>query len=233
MDISLLKESHENLWLNEGYYLLLWFKEGYVPVRITGREWANLKPYSLGNVAATSNLGAWDTIIDANSRRYFEPYNEDLFYHIFWGVNKPKARMYVQYPPRENIGNVLSIDRSITGDIGYISGDDSPYDGPYSVKTELFSVKERYPAFEAYNPLTDTLTNLLLAAEYMKYSYEILKDRNLVRELILGQRPARKYTMGRIDPKSMSVPDWLKALVTKEMLNFTLELVEGKAQGGS
>lgn len=231
METTLLKESHENLWLAEGYFLLLWFKEGYVPLRITGREWANLKPYSLGNIAAGGNLPAgWDEIQDGQSRRYFMPYTNSLVYHIFYGVNKPKVRLYVQYPPRENVGNVLTIDRSITGDVGYITGDDSPYEGPYSVKSELFSVKERYPAFEAYNPLTDAMTNVLLSAEYMKYSYEILKDRALVRELVLGLKPARKYTMGRIDPQSMSVPDWLGKLVTSEMLKYTLELVAG---GGS
>jgi len=227
MEITLLKETHDNLWLNEGYFLLLWFREGYVPVRVTGREWANLKPFSLGNVAARANLAAWNEIVDAFNRHYFEPYKESLIFHIFWGVNKPKARMYVQYPPRKNIGNILAPDRTVVGDVGYITGDDSPYDGPYSVKTELFSIKEIYPAFQAFNPLTDNMINLLLSAEYMKYSYKILKDRTLIKELVLGQRPARKYTMGQIDPDAMSVPEWLERLVTKDILEYTSGLVTG------
>ena len=160
-----------------------------------------------------------------------------MIYHIFWGVNKPQARVYVQYGPRDDIGSVIQSTRSITGDIGYISGEDSPYEGPYSVKTELFTISERYPQFQVFNPLTDLMTNVCISAEYMKYRYEILTDPVLVKQLVLQQRPVRKYTEGPIDPQKMSAPKWLQELLPKKgsspewekegMLTFTRRLMRG------
>ncbi|GAH73579.1 unnamed protein product, partial [marine sediment metagenome] len=79
MQVSLVKESHENLWLKEGYLLALIFSQGAACFKITGWEPSNVKPYSLG--AATdyplvANLAAWDEITDANGRRYLMPSEE-------------------------------------------------------------------------------------------------------------------------------------------------------------
>ena len=226
MSVSLLKESHEKHWLEAGYNLLLQFREGWVAFRIKGREPANLKPFSLGDVSAVSNLSAWNEIKDSENRRYLEPHDEDLIYHEFWGHNKPNLRVYWQYPPREDIGSVLTVSREITGAVGYVDGDESPYGGPYSPKTEIIAVHERYPAFQAYNPLSSTITNALMSFDYMKYTYQILKDQAFIRELLLGNKPARKYTMGRLDPNPMTIPDWLKDLVGTGLLAFTKSVME-------
>ena len=55
-----LEKDHEELWLKEGYLLCLQFNEGWVVFRITGWEPSNITPFSLGAVAATSNLAAWN-----------------------------------------------------------------------------------------------------------------------------------------------------------------------------
>lgn len=231
MEIALVKESFEDKWLEEGYYLLLQFREGYAPFRITGREWANFMPYSFGNLAALGNMANWDEVSDAQNRHFFEPYKEELIYHIFWGINYPQVRTFVQYGPRDDIGSVLDRVRNITVDnTGYVLGAESPFYGPYSDKTELFTVHDLYPAFQLYNPSGDAVVNVTLGAQYMKYNYQVLnreQDKPLVRQLVLSEKPVRKYLMGRADPQSMSIPDWLRRLVTKQMLDYTRTVMQG------
>lgn len=234
MDIALLKESYEDKWLSEGHYLLLQFREGFAPFRITGREWANISPFSLGNLAALGNLVAgWNEIQNALNDHFLEPYRNELIYQFFYGVNYPQVRLFLQYQARDDIGSLLAQTRNITNDdIGYILGAESPIKGPYSQKTETFTVNDLYPVFQLYNPSSDAIVNVTFGAQVMKYQYQILnkdKDRPLVKSLVLGERPARKYTMGRIDPQSMSIPQWLGSLVTRPLLDYTRMVMLGDA----
>jgi len=231
MDVAVLQKSHEEYWLAEGHYLLLQFQEGWVPLRITGRGWSSLKPYSFGGVAAGNNLAVWDEVTDAGGRRYFNPHIDKLIYHIFWGLNEPKARVYVQYLSGQNVASLVSIERPITpaalANVGAIRGEESPYDGPFSQKTELITVHERYPAYNILNPTPDPMDDILMHAEIMKYTYVVLKDRDLVRKLLNGERPRRMYTMGRIDPSPMTIPAWLNSLIPSGMLDWTRDVMAG------
>lgn len=221
MQVALLKESHENLFLKEGYLLGLRFDEGWACFKILGGEPSNVKPYSLGtNVLATKNLSAWDEIKD-NGRRYLEPPEEDYINHIFYGVNKPKARIFFQYPTRQDRWSLVAVQRTITGDVGYVDGEMSPYDGPFSIKSQLFTVHELYPAFQVYNPLPDTMDNVMLNFDIMRYTYVLLKDRELIRDMLILKRPARLHVVAGIDPRPASIPDWLSKLVTKDLLDYT------------
>jgi len=222
---AILKESHENYWLKEGYLLALQFAQGWVAFRILGSEPSNVKPYSLGAVATTSNLAAWDEITD-NSRRYLMPPEEHWINHIFYGVNKPKARIYFQYPTRQDRWNLVAVQRTIIGDVGYIDGEMSPYDGPFSVKSQLFTVHELYPAFQCYNPLPDTMDNVMLNFDIMRYSYLIIKSKDLIRDILTLKRPGRLHTVAGIDPEPARAPDWLTDLVGKELLDFTKTVIE-------
>lgn len=230
MNVSLLKTSHEDLFLEQGWLLALGFLEGWACFRITHKEWANLQPWSLGAVAALGNLAAYNEVIDANSRHYLEPHDEALLYHSFWGVTPTKARIYVQYPPRSDIGSTLATPRTITGDVGYIDGQKSPFDGPFSLSTEIITVKGKYPALQVYNPLNDTMANVLVNFDQRHYQYTVIKDKALLRDMLIGNRRVKKYTMGPAWPNPTTIPDWLEDLVTKALLKYTLEVM---AEGGS
>jgi len=226
MDTVLLKESHENLWLKEGYLLALQFYQGWAVFRITGWEPSNVKPYSLGAVAATSNLASWDEITDASNRRYLMPSEEHWINQIFYGVNKPKARIYFQYPTRADRWNLTAVQRAITGDVGYIDGEMSPYNGPFSVKSQIFTVHELYPAFQCYNPLPDAMDNVMLNFDIMRYSYVLIKNRDLIRDILTLKHPAKLHTVAGIDPQPARMPDWLSDLVGSDLLSFSKSVME-------
>ncbi len=223
---AVLKESHENYWLKEGYLLALQFAQGWVAFRILGWEPSNVKPYSLGAVAATSNLAAWDEITDAGPRRYLMPPEEQWIYHSFYGVNKPKARVFFQYPTRQERGNLVAVQRTITGVVGYIDGEMSPFDGPFALKSQIFTVHELYPAFNCYNPLLDAMDNVMLNFDVMRYSYAIIKNRDLLKDILTLKRRGLLHTMGGIDPQPARIPDWLNDLVGKPLLEYSKEIME-------
>ena len=232
MEIALIKESYEDQWLSEGHYLLLQFREGYAPLRITGREWANLMPFSFGNLAALGNLAAgWNEVVNALNDHFLEPYRNELIYQTFWGINYPQVRVFVQYGPRDDIGSLLDQTRNITNDnVGYILGAESPIQGPYSKKSEIFTVNDLYPDFQLYNPTSDAIVNVTFGAQVMKYSYVPLnkeKDWPLVRRLVLGEQPARKYYVGRMDPQSVSIPQWLGSIIGRPLLDYTRKVMLG------
>ena len=73
MGIALLKQSHEDLFLIEGYYLAVGFEEGWVVFQIVGRAPTNVKPYRVASSIAAGASTGWDEIKDSESRRYLEP----------------------------------------------------------------------------------------------------------------------------------------------------------------
>lgn len=224
---AILKVSHEGLFLEQGWLLALGFYEGWPCFRIVHKEWANLEPWSLGTVAALSNLSAYNEVQDASSRHYLEPHDEALIYHSFWGVTPTRARIYVQYPPRADVGSVLSVPRSTTGDVGYIDGEKSPFVGPFSLATELITVHKTYPQFQVYNPLNDSMYNVMMNFDQRHYSYQIIKDLELIKDMLVGNRRVKKYTMGTAWPNAMSMPSWLKDLF-KDKVSYTLK--DGKTK---
>lgn len=227
MQTVLLKQSHEDKFLEQGWLLALAFKEGWACFRVQQKEWSNLEPFSLGGCAAQGNLVAWSEVQDAQTRRYLEPPVDDLIYHTFWGVTPAPARIYLQYPPRSDIGNMLEIPRTITGDIGYIDGNRSPFNGPFSEASELITINERYPAFQVYNPLPDAMYNVMLKFDQRQYTYIIIKNRPLISSMLVGSQRVKKYTMGQAYSNPMNIPKWLSDDVGAELLKYSLEVMEG------
>ena len=226
MQTALMKESHENLFLKEGYLLALQFAQGWACFRILGWEPSNVKPYSLGAVAALGNLAAWNEIADAGGRRYLMPPEKAWIYHSFYGVNKPKARVFFQYPTRQDRMNLVAVQRTITGDVGYVDGEMSPFDGPFALKSQIFTVNELYPAFNCYNPLNDAMDNVMLNFDVMRYSYVIIKNKDLIREVLTLRRPGRLHTVAGIDPEPARAPDYLVDLVGKDLLGYSKTVIE-------
>ncbi|GAH72633.1 unnamed protein product [marine sediment metagenome] len=117
--------------------------------------------------------------------------------------------------------------RTITaGVVGYIDGEMSPFDGPFSAKSQLFTVHELYPAFQCYNPLPDAMDNVMLNFDIMRYSYVIIKNRDLIHDILTLKRPARLHTMGGIDPQPARCPDWLSSLVSSDLLKYSQAVME-------
>lgn len=228
MNQVILKQSHEDLFLKIGYVFALNFKEGWFVGRVTGSAWANLQPWSLGNVTAGANLATYDEIQDAQSRHYLEPPKtmKYIMYHTFWGVTPAPARVKVQFPTRNPLGSMLEIIRSDTDNVGYIDGYKSPFWGPFSLNTELFTVNERYPAVNPYNPTADAMANVMMNFDQRQYSYEIIKDEALIKSILLGNT-AKKYTMGTVDPVPMTLPAWLHDLIGDKTLNYTNQVMSG------
>jgi hypothetical protein len=231
MDTVLLKQSHEDRFLEVGYYLALQFRSGWVVSRILGREWANLRPYSVGAIVAGANLATWDEIQDATGKHYLEPAKRDLWYHSFWGVNTPNARVYVRFPTKNDIGSLTTTTRAVAGDVGYVPGSDSPYNGPLSVKTELFTTYERYPSFQVSNVTADAFANVIFSFDVMKYSYQLIKDKRLIELLLVGGKSCKKCTVGPVDPGPTTIPKWLQDLVGDELIMWTKDLVESEGAG--
>lgn len=226
MRVALTKESHENFFLQEGHLLALQFKEGWVCVRIKGKEASNIKPYQLGAVAAASELSSWDEIKDSEARYLLQPPSNNFIHHFFWGINYPAAQVYFQYPSRRNRWSMIAVERVLGGDIGYVDGDMSPYEGPFSVKSEIFTVYDLYPAFQCHNPLNDAMANVLLNFDAMRYTYQIIKTQAMIREILVGERRARKHTVGGADPMPAEIPKWLKDLVGDGLLKMSLDIME-------
>lgn len=233
---AIVKTSHEDYFLEAGYLLLLQFQQGWAPFRITGKQWSNLEPWSLGAVAARGNLAAFDAIQDTVNNHFLEPYTNDIIYQTFWGVTPTRARVFSQFPPFTDLGSMQQNPRTINptgttaaGDVGYIDGQKSPFYGPFSRKTEIFTVKEKYPQFQVFNPLYDAMYNAMLNFDQYQYSYQIIRDTALIKDMLIGRVAVKKYTMGLAYPNATPIPDWLQKAVTPDILKFTLDVMAGRA----
>ena len=224
--ISLLQQSHRDFFLEEGFLFALQFKEGWVVFRVRGWEDSNLTPWNLGSCSALSNLSDWDEVQDSSNRHYLEPHAKTIVKHIFWGVNPPKARVFKQYPARVDRNSLIAVTRSLTGDVGYVNGDESPYEGPFSLRTELFTLKDLWPQFQVYNPLTSTMNYVMMNFDVRSYTYNLMLNRELIKDCLLGQRRCRKHTVGGIDVPA-EIPSWLDELMPAGLLDWTKTVLEG------
>jgi len=92
--------------------------------------------------------------------------------------------------------------------------------------SQIFTVHELYPAFQCYNPLPDAMDNVMLNFDIMRYSYMLIKDRNLIRDILTLKRPGRLHTVAGIDPQPARIPDWLSDLIGKDLLTFSKTVIE-------
>lgn len=226
MDKTVLVNSHETQFLEQGWYFALGFREGWFVGRVTQATRANLQPWALGPVAAGGNLAAYDEVQDANSRHYLEPYTPDVIYQTFWGVSPAQSRIKWQYPVRTDLGSMLNVARTLTDNVGFVDGNKSPFWGPYSDTTEVFTVKDQYPAFQVHNPTSDAITNVMLNFDQAQYTYSVVKDKALIKDLLVGNRKVKKKTMGTV-PLQLEAPGWLVNMVTKSLLDYSLQVMAG------
>jgi len=218
----LVDTAREERWLREGFYLGYQLAEGFAFFRIITREHTNLSPYSLGTVAADGVLAKWDEIREPVEprRRYLEPEAQRIILHGFYGVYPPPMRIYLRHPARVDRWSLVGV-RELKGDVGYIDGYISPFHAP-SIKSEFFSLVDLYPQFQAYNP-TDVSEEALLNFQLMKYTYEPVRDKELIKAFIERKIPAKFYSPGSDPP---AAPEWLVKLFTRELLEYSKGLLE-------
>lgn len=110
-----------------------------------------LADFSLGAATALSATGTgWSEIDDGTGRYHLEPPFEGILYQSFFGVSPGQARIYRRYPSNVDINSLLGT-RTIGGNVGAISGHDSPYRSP-SPLSEMWSLMGTHPSFLGYHP---------------------------------------------------------------------------------
>ena len=123
-----------------------------------------IHPYSFGAIAAGGSSG-WLRPKDASNRYFLDPPQSTLINHFFIGVSPTRAEIYLQYPLDRDKGSLVGT-RVIGSGIGvFASGSFSPLMQPSSL-TELITIKDIDPAFNAYAPITATIQSIFYAAQY-------------------------------------------------------------------
>lgn len=202
--------------IQQNHYIGFRFHDGYYFMRILGMGTSNLR-YNIKYDSSTSYHAALQTTADwdlvpvstSDSRRRLEPQEADrdkLFYQIFYGISPSMTQIYLQQIPRQDRHSLVPETRTVPGDIGYFTGEISPFNNP-SPMTEIFTFNDIYPGLKAYNP-TSVTVYAYLKFYINKYIYEAVKDEKIIKEFIEGKRRCDLRTMGEL--KSMIVaPSWL------------------------
>jgi len=214
-------------FLKEGQCFALHFKEGWAVFRVTGVEPSGLYPFVIERQMPSLTNG---TFVEANDgrapRNYFlEPPTPNLAFQIFWGIKPSGARVYYQNPTRRNRWNLLETNRVIGGIVGFVDYEASPYEGPFSPVTEIFTLERMYPAFCIYNAMSYTLWNITMKFLVMKYRYHILTDKNEIKARLTQKKPCKIHTLGGIDPFPRNAPDWFLEAYPEAIFDYTLEVM--------
>lgn len=194
----------------ENWFVGLLFDEGYWFFKIVRKQQQTIyAPYEFNsNVAvAAGSTSDWETPTDSLSRYYLTPPKQDIVYQFFMGLSPSTTKVYEQFTQREDRMSLLA-PRDVPGVIGYWDGEMTPYRDP-SPQTELWSVKELYPYFNAENPYGTGESEILRASFYVNpFSYEVVKDKAKIESFIKGDKRSTIRTMG--DPfRPVKAPWWL------------------------
>ena len=123
-----------------------------------------LYPYSFGAIAAGSSSG-WKRPQDASNRYFLDPPQPSLINHFFIGLSPTRAELYLQYPLDRDKGSLVGT-RVVGSGIGiFASGRLSPLTQPSSL-TELITIHNIDPAFNAYTPVAATVLCNFYAVQY-------------------------------------------------------------------
>jgi len=195
----------------ENWFVGLIFDEGYWVVRLVRKQQRTVYrdyAFNSGSAISAGSTSGWETPTDSEGRYYLEPQTDDIIYQFFIGISPSIARLYLAYPKRQDRMSLIA-PRDVPGNIGYWSGEDSPYNDP-SPETELWTVKDLVPYFNAENPGV-TGTSLKVYANFFitPFTYKVVREKALIKKFIDGERRCSMITMG--DPeKPISAPAWLK-----------------------
>ncbi len=121
-------------------------------------------PFSFGFLAAGASSG-WINPQDEAARTILNPREATLINHFFIGVSPTRAEVYLQYPLDRDKGTLtgtLIVGRGIGV---FADGNMSPYRNP-SLQTELVSIRDIHPAFNAFTPVPAVVWTYFHAVQY-------------------------------------------------------------------
>ena len=213
----------DNYTPKENWFVGLLFEEGYWVIRLVRKQQRTIyRDYAFndGNPIASGDVSNWETPTDTEGRYYLEPQDQSIVYQFFVGISPSIAHLYLAYPKRQDRMSLIT-PRDVPGNIGYWSGEDTPYNDP-SPETEMWAVKDLVPYFVAENPaITGKDLNIYANFFITPFSYKVVRDINLIKQFINGEKRCRMITMG--DPeKPISAPAWLK----EQYGNFIVKVEE-------
>jgi hypothetical protein len=206
----MLEIEEENYIPQENWFVGLLFDEGYWFVQLLRKQQlTRYKPYlfNSGAMIASGGTSGWETPLDANARRHLEPQEEETLYQFFTGISPTQAKLYLQYTQRVDRMNLIT-PRAVPGVIGYWDGITSLYDDP-APETELWTLHDLYPHFNAENPPISGKDEMIAAAFYINaYTYKVVKEKPRILQFLRKEKPAHIRTMGDGD-RPVKAPAWL------------------------
>jgi hypothetical protein len=200
----------ENFIPKENWCISLLFDEGYFTFQtLRKQQLTRYKPYlfNSGVEIASGGTSGWETPTDANARRYLEPQEEETIYQTFMGICPSQAKIYLQYTQRVDRMNLI-VPRPVPGVFGFWDGYTSLYDDP-APETELWTVHDLYPHFNAENPAISGKSVMVAVAWYVNaYTYKVVKESAKSLQIIRKEKPGHIRTMGDGD-RPIKAPAWL------------------------
>lgn len=200
----------EDYFLKPTWYLAVAFREGPAFFKITSREIMRYEPYPVGTLDAGEKSDWLDPTDQTTNTRILEPQENRFMYHVYLGISPEETEVYLQFPANISRFN-LGWPRGYPSDVKWIDGLTSPFDKPGKA-SELITFKDLYPVFGVYNA-GDRKVYPLMSFHVAKYTYRIVKDRNLIKALIDGRKPCRIWTFNN----PYSAPNWLRQAVGESL----------------
>jgi len=167
-------------------------------------------PYSFGAISAGSSSG-WKRPQDAQTRYFLEAAEESVAIHHFTGVSPTRAEIYLQYPLDKDRNSLVG-SRTVGSGIGiFAEGKNSPYRDP-SPRTELLSLKDIGPAFNAYTPVAATVRVFFWAVCYrITPPITAVMDRiSKPEEQMLDEERRRARVLPIFGKTPTEAPSWLQ-----------------------
>lgn len=208
-------------FLNQGHILGLGFEEGVLFFEIMARE-PKFFEYTFGTLNAGEGSTEWDTIPKDNNRNYIEPITHEQIYQFYFGVKPSTTRLYMRFPAGTDRWQLIDPLR-VSSTNGALLGEWSPYDSP-SIMTEIFTLKDAYPAFKVDNP-TDSPATPSIRFLGMSYEYLIVYDHKLIEDYLELKRRSKLYYLGGVEPH-VRTPQWLINIKgVKDLLKYSMEVL--------
>lgn len=189
--------------------IFLFFKEGFVPVRVTAlntltydfdpeKERDSFPGITSGEFYEYGVLAS--KILNTPDLLYYT--NSDVLQVVRIGVAPSEIKIFQEYPIGSKLNTLPQFSWSAQyTQFGGVSGLKTPYYKPTS-KVELLVLPGTEPSFDFYNSSPDT-EYPKLRLEIAVFSYVFLNDSNYLWQQINGVFPtkAKKYTLG--NPKNL------------------------------
>lgn len=209
-------------FLNQGHILGLGFEEGVLFFEVVSRE-PKFFVHEFPQLNPGDAMPEWDTIPRDNNRNYPEPTTQKQIYQFYFGIKPSTARLYMRFP--SNVDRWSLIDPINTNSPnGGLMGEWSPFEEP-SVMTEIFTLKDVYPAFKIANA-GSTEINPSIRFIGMSYEYLIVYDHKLIEDYLELRRRSKLYFLGGVEPH-VRTPEWLVNIHgVRDLLKYSKEIME-------